>query len=77
MTGKEIALVYLLPMGHRRLLLCLFSVFSNTKTMLKQTNVKNGPSSIRCWDMNSLPLEHESPPATTRPVANLIKPLRS
>ena len=25
------------------------------------------PSSIRSWDSNSRPLEHESPPITTRP----------
>ena len=24
------------------------------------------PSSIMCWDLNSRPLEHESPPLTTR-----------
>ena len=30
-------------------------------------NVKNCPSSIRCQDSNSLPLENESPPIITRP----------
>ena len=25
------------------------------------------PSSIRCWDSNPWPLDHESPPITTRP----------
>ena len=29
--------------------------------------VKKCPSSIRCWDSNSRPLEHEPPPITTRP----------
>ena len=41
-------------------------VFSNT---LGTSNryVKNCPSSILCRDSNSRPLEHESPPITTRP----------
>ena len=38
------------------------------KVFLKQQlNVKKCPSSIRCWDLNSRPLEHESPLITTRP----------
>ena len=27
----------------------------------------SNPSCIPCWDSNSRPLEHESPPITTRP----------
>ena len=29
--------------------------------------MKKCPPSIQCWDWNSQPLEHESPPITTRP----------
>ena len=29
--------------------------------------VKKCPSSIWCWDLNPQPLEHESPPMSTRP----------
>ena len=45
----------------------LFSSFQTTLQILQQLNVKKCPSSIRCWDSNSRPLEHESPPITTRP----------
>ena len=33
---------------------------------LRQINVKNDPSSIRCWDSNSQPLDHQSPPVANR-----------
>ena len=56
-------------MGHTRPLFRLFSVFSNKQTVqfLQQIYVKKCPSSIRCWDLNPRPLEHESSPITTRP----------
>ena len=46
----------------------LFSFFSNTNTIsAQQINMKNESSSMRYWDSNSRPHEHESPPLTTRP----------
>ena len=46
----------------------LFSVFfKKTIQFLLQINVKKCPSSIRWWDSNSQPFEHESPSITTRP----------
>ena len=43
-------------------------VFSNTLQIIQQiTYVKKCPSSIWCQDSNSRPLEHDSPPITTRP----------
>ena len=49
----------------------LFHLFSSFQTHITNitTNryVKKCPSSIRCWDSNSRPLEHESLPITTRP----------
>ena len=42
---------------------CLFSSFLQTnKQFLQQINVRNCSSSIRCWDLNPWPSEHESPP---------------
>ena len=46
----------------------LFGLFSSLKQalqILQQLNVKI--SSKRCWYSNPQPLEHESPPTTTRP----------
>ena len=49
----------------------LFRLFLSLQTHITNfttnTYVKKCPSSIRCWDSNSWPLEHESPPITTRP----------
>ena len=47
----------------------IFRRFKHTivKIVLQQINVKKCPSSIRCWDLNPQPLEHESPPLTIRP----------
>ena len=39
-----------------------FSLFKQILQIMKKC-----PSSIRCWDLNPRPLEHESPPITTRP----------
>ena len=45
-----------------------FRLFKQTSLQyLQQINVKKCPSRIWCWDSNSLPLEHESLPITTRP----------
>ena len=43
------------------------SVFGTTVQILQQINVKNDPSSIRCRDSNSRPLNLESPPITIWP----------
>ena len=43
----------------------LFSSFQTNITIL--TAIFLCPSSIQHWDSNPLPLEHESPPITTRP----------
>ena len=46
----------------------LFLLFFQTRITIFTTNkCKECPSSIRCWDLNSRPLEHESPLITTRP----------
>ena len=54
--------------GQPRLLFHLFSPFRTHITNFT-TNwyLKICPSSMWCWDLNSWPLEHESPPITTRP----------
>ena len=52
------------------LTLTIFEYFYGKKItlqFLQQINVKKCPSSLRCWDSNSHPLESESPPITTRP----------
>ena len=52
----------------RPLLSFIFGLFKQTSLKLfQQIYVKKCPSSIRCWDSNLQPLEHESPPITTRP----------
>ena len=64
-------------MGQLRPLFLFLVFFKQTIQLLQLINVKNCPSSIWCWDLNPRPLEHELSPITTRPVANLIKPLQS
>ena len=44
-----------------------FCLFKHTLQFLQQINVKKCPSSMWWRDSNSRPLEHESPPITTRP----------
>ena len=51
-------------MGHSRF---LFGLFKQKFQFLQQINAKKCPSSIKCWDSNPRPSEHESPPITTRP----------
>ena len=47
-------------------------LFKQTVHSLKQLNVKKCTYSIPCWDLNSQPLEHESPPIKqTRPGHNV------
>jgi len=46
----------------------IFGLFqTNINKILQQINVKKCPSGIQHWDSNPRPLEHESPPITTRP----------
>ena len=60
-------------MGHTRPLFRLFLVsFKQTIQILQQIIVKKCPFSIWCWDSNSQPLEHETPPITTRPGLHVI-----
>ena len=47
-------------MGHPLPLFHLFSILTTNKS-------EKYASSIRCWDSNSQPLEHESPPIATKP----------
>ena len=55
-------------MGQPRPLFHLFSSFqTNITNFTTNMYVKKCPSSIRCRDSNSRPLEHEPPPITTRP----------
>ena len=50
------------------LLSFIFSLFNQTSwQFLQQIYVKNGPSSIRCWDLNTRPSDYESSQITTRP----------
>ena len=63
-------------MGQPRTLFLLFSVFFKQNNTIFTTNqCEKCPSNIRRRDSNPRPLEHESSPITTKPVANLIKPL--
>ena len=56
-------------MGQPRPLLSLIFVLVKQTSLqfLQQIYVEKCPSSIRCRDSNPRPLEHESPPITTRP----------
>ena len=54
---------FLKIIGHPRPLFHLFLVFSNNSANLQEINVKNDP----CWDSNSKPLDHQSPPKNTGP----------
>ena len=54
-------------MGHPLPLFNFFRLFRHTLQFLQQINVKKCPSSMWCQDSNSQPMEHESPPITTRP----------
>ena len=45
----------------------LFHLFSCFQSIFTTNIYEKCPSSIQCRDSNSRPLEHESPPVTTRP----------
>ena len=54
----------------------LFHLFSSLQTYIAifTTNIcEKCPSSIRCRDSNSQPLEQQSPPITTRPGLRLVR----
>ena len=51
-------------MGHPQ---PLFNLFVSFQTIITTNNSAKCPSSILYWDLNPQPLEHESPPITTRP----------
>ena len=43
-----------------------FRLFKHTLQFFATYKCEKSPSSIRCWDSNSQPLQHDSPPITTR-----------
>ena len=53
------------------LFLFIFGLFKQKIQFLQQTNVKQCRSTIRSWDTNPQPLEHESSPIITRPGSHL------
>ena len=59
--------IFLLKWANPGLFFLYFRILKHTLQFLQQINVKKCPSSIRCQDLNSQPLEHEYPPITTRP----------
>ena len=63
----SVALTFFKKWANPGLFLYLFLSFQTTLQILQHINEKKCPSSILCWDSNSQPLEHESPPITTRP----------
>ena len=50
--------------------LIFFRLFKYITNFTTNTYVKKCPSSIRCRESNSWPLERESPPITTRPIVS-------
>ena len=61
-------MVFFLKMGQPRSIFLFIFVFQTHITNFTAImNVKKCPSSTRCRDSNSRPLERESPPITTRP----------
>ena len=59
---------FFLKMVLPRPLFCfLLSLFKHKLQFSQKINVKKCHSSIHCRELNSQPLEHESPPITTRP----------
>ena len=68
-TSDSLFYKMLFKMSHPRPLCHLFSVFFNQTSIqfLQQINVKKCPSSKQCWDSDSQPSDHESPPITTKP----------
>ena len=70
---KNISLCISVKMGQPRSLFDLFSSLQTHITFFITNKCEKCPSSIRCWDSNWQPLEHESPPITTRPRKKLRK----
>ena len=54
-------------MGHPRHLFSLFLSLQTQITIFAANKCEKCPSSKQCWDSNPRPLEHTSPPITTRP----------
>ena len=54
-------------MGHRRPLFRWFSSFQTNNNFFTTNKCEKYPFSIWCWDSNPWPMEHKSPPITTRP----------
>ena len=54
-------------MGHLRPLFIYLHLFKQTLHFFTTNKCEKYPSSIWCRDSNQWPLEHESPPITTRP----------
>ena len=73
----ENLLTIIKKMGYSQPLFAYFRLFKPTLQFLQQINVKKYPSSIQCWDLNPQPLEHESPPITTRPGLPSLRKIRS
>ena len=65
--GSTLTTLFFKKMGQLRPLFHLFSSLQTHITIFTTKNVKKCSSSILCWDSNSRPLDHESPPITTRP----------
>ena len=59
--------LFFYEMGLPRPLFYLFSSFQTQITIFTTNKCEKCPSSIQCQDLNSRPLEHDSPPITTRP----------
>ena len=65
---KSDDLLFLKKCANPGLFFIYFRHFKHTlQIFTTNTYVKKCPSSIWCRDSNSQPLEHESPPITTRP----------
>ena len=64
---RHSALYFYKKMGQPRPLFHLFLSYQTHITIFTVNKCEKCPSSIRCWDSNSRPLEHESPPITTTP----------
>ena len=59
--------VFLFKSGPSLASFCLFSSFQTNISIFITKKCEKSPSSIWWWDSNPWPLEHESPPITTRP----------
>ena len=65
--AATVSIFFLKKWANPDLFFIYFRLFKHTLQFLQQINVKKCPSSIRFRDSNSQPMEHESPPITTRP----------